>query len=595
MRRAVSAILITILFPSILYLALEIAPAGAVDTIYIRADGSVDPQDGRILSNDNVTYVFASDIIDLVVVERSGILIDGSNHGLIGLDTANGLYLGNVSNVTIQNLLVRSFRNGIRIEQSYNVTATRIEITKCKYGFSLVSTTHSTISENNVTSNTYHAIDLSSACDFNVISGNMLALNGEDGTAILSSQHNFVVGNSMTRNGNGVRLGNCSFNTIADNVIADSSATGFASSFSKSNTFVRNNVTKNTAGIVLESSSDHEISENRITSNYLNGAILDYSSNNTLFNNTVMNNMGQAGIYLDVSNGNSISHNHLISNRRGLSIKDASNNLVVRNNITKNSYGVYTEDYTRVQNNSIVGNDILGNSCGVKLGIWAENNTISCNNLASNGEQVNLAANASINCWNDEYPRSGNYWSGYNGTDFLSGAFQNETGCDGIGDTPYLMGTNNTDYYPLMGMFYSFNVTYFTLPAGPHSCYVDVISNSSISGFAAPILIEHLDIIFLSFNATGEQGLAGFCRISFPTAMMNGPYHVSINGTEIPCSLLSFSNSTYTYLYFNYPHSTQQVRIIPEYPSSSILPMSVLSAMLTILACKRRKPRCQRR
>ena len=73
MRRAVSAILITILFPSVLYLALEIAPAGAVDTIYIRADGSVDPPDGRILSDDNVTYVFASDIIDLVVVERSGI------------------------------------------------------------------------------------------------------------------------------------------------------------------------------------------------------------------------------------------------------------------------------------------------------------------------------------------------------------------------------------------------------------------------------------------------------------------------------------------------------------------------------------------
>jgi len=575
MRRVVSAILIATLFPNILYLALEIAPAGAVDTIYIRADGRVDPPDGRILSSDNVTYVFVSDIIDLVVVERSGVLIDGSNHSLIGLDTVNGLYLGNVSNVTIQNLLVRSFRNGIRIEHSYNVTATRIEITKCKYGFSLVSTTHSTISENNVTGNTYHAIDLSSACDFNVISGNMLALNGEDGTAILSSQHNFVVGNSMTRNGNGVRLGNCSFNTIADNVIADSSATGFASSFSKNNTFVRNNVTKNTAGIVLESSSNHEISENRIIGNYLNGALLDYSSNNTLFSNTVMTNMGQAGISLVFSDVNTISDNCLISNRRGVNIEEASNNLVARNNITKNGCGIYTEDYTRVQSNSIVENNIVNNSCGVKLGIGAENNRISCNNLVSNREQISLAKNASLNCWNDEYLRGGNYWSDYNGTDRLSSPFQNETGCDGIGDTSYTMDANNTDRYPLMGTFSSIAVGL--------ERSANLICNSSISDF-------RFDGESIRFSVAGYDGTAGFCRICIPAALMNIPYKVFVNSTEASYNLLPSSNKTHNYLYFNLTHSTQDVIIIPELHTFFVLPLLVaMTALLAATFCRRRR------
>lgn len=57
------------------------------------------------------------------------------------------------------------------------------------------------------------------------------------------------------------------------------------------------------------------------------------------------------------------------------------------------------------------------------------------------------------NFWDNGYPTGGNYWSDYNGTDFYGGPHQNETGSDGIGDTPYciLLGnrTMNVDNYPL--------------------------------------------------------------------------------------------------------------------------------------------------
>lgn len=33
----------------------------------------------------------------------------------------------------------------------------------------------------------------------------------------------------------------------------------------------------------------------------------------------------------------------------------------------------------------------------------------------------------------------------------FSGPYQNETGPDGIGDTPYQIDANDTDMYPLMG------------------------------------------------------------------------------------------------------------------------------------------------
>jgi len=63
--------------------------------------------------------------------------------------------------------------------------------------------------------------------------------------------------------------------------------------------------------------------------------------------------------------------------------------------------------------------------------------------------------------WDDSYPSGGNYWSDYAGVDVKSGPYQNETGGDGIGDTPYIIDVNNQDNYPLMytGPYYQLTVT----------------------------------------------------------------------------------------------------------------------------------------
>jgi len=56
----------------------------------------------------------------------------------------------------------------------------------------------------------------------------------------------------------------------------------------------------------------------------------------------------------------------------------------------------------------------------------------------------------SANTWDDGYSSGGNYWSDYTGVDKLSGSYQNVTGNDGIGDTPFLIDQNNVDHFPLM-------------------------------------------------------------------------------------------------------------------------------------------------
>jgi hypothetical protein len=175
--------------------------------------------------------------------------------------------------------------------------------------------------------------------------------------------------------------------------------------------------------------------------------------------------------------------------------------------------------------------------------------------------------------WDDGYPSGGNYWSDYNGTDLLSGRDQNETGRDAIGDTEYFIDGNNTDNYPLMGMFSDFNAT------SEH--HVQTVCNSSISDF-------QFNGTAICFNVTGENDTTGFCRICIPTTLMNGTYKVFINGTEVSYNLLLCSNETYSYLYFNYTHSTQEVIIIPEFPSFLILPLLMIATILAVIVYRRK-------
>jgi hypothetical protein len=61
------------------------------------------------------------------------------------------------------------------------------------------------------------------------------------------------------------------------------------------------------------------------------------------------------------------------------------------------------------------------------------------------------------NVWDDGYPSGGNYWSFHSiggwdteDIDIYRGPYQNETGSDGIVDTPVSLNQNNTDHYPLI-------------------------------------------------------------------------------------------------------------------------------------------------
>jgi hypothetical protein len=114
---------------------------------------------------------------------------------------------------------------------------------------------------------------------------------------------------------------------------------------------------------------------------------------------------------------------------------------------------------------------------------------------------------------------------------------------------------------------------------------VTTATNSTISDFIFDRANKEI-----TFKITGTEGTAGFCRICIPTALMNAPYKVYVNGTEVSYNLLPCSNETYSYLYFNYTHSTEEVIIIPQFPSFLVLPFFMIMTLLAVIAYKRKKP-----
>jgi parallel beta-helix repeat protein len=337
-------------------------------------------------------------------------------------------------------------------------------------------------------------------------------------------------------------------------------------------------------GFHLSRVSNVTIKNTTITDSF-DGVYLTHSSRIVLSGNNITAD-GDNNILLDSSSNNTISGNNIENNNYGILIALSSNNRIIGNNITgNNAFGI---DLQSASSNSIIGNNIANNHYGVGL-YYSSNNTIYHNSFKNNAVQVyQYASPTSKDFWDDGYPSGGNYWSNYTGAELKNGVYQNQTGNDGIGDTPYVIDANNTDHYPLMGTFYNYSV-YLSVP--PYN--VTVISNSTITGFTYGIWLENQEV-FISFKVTGKQGSTGFCRVSIPKAMMKGTYHVSVNGTEIPYALLPCSNATVSYLYFNYTHSTEQVIIVPEFPSFLIPPLFMIITPLGAVAFKKRATKTRR-
>jgi len=493
LKRVISGIMLTLLLTSMLTLAfnVQLTKAEWTGTVYIRADGSIDPPDAPIVTFDNITYTLTANITetnanaDGIVVERSHIIIDGAGHKVegAGIGGGRGFYLSSITNVTITNINIKHFWAGIYLLNSKYNTISRNNITaNTEYGISFWGSSNNIISLNKLANNGHgillymssnnilrnnvmkendynfyvlkhfiQDIDSSNTVDgkpiYYWINVRDLAIPSDAGYVALVNCTNITAKDlNLQNNGQGMLLVHTSNSTIVHNNIKDNKDGVYLYDSSNNNIISGNNITAdNRDGILLSGSSNNSISGNNIIAECV-GIYLEHSLNNTIFESNIKGKVD--GVYLEYSSNNYISENNIQAHEYhyAVALVYSSNNYISRNNITNTGVGIYlgASNY-----NMISGNNITNNSYGILLRLSLQNNFWH-NNIIYNIEQVRISVASYSNIWDDGYPSGGNYWSDYTGVDLYSGPYQNVSGSDGIGDTPYVIDENNVDRYPLM-------------------------------------------------------------------------------------------------------------------------------------------------
>jgi len=246
-RETASGIMLMLLMFAMLTLAFNVKMVKASGTIYIRADGSIDPPTAPIQRNGDV-YTFTDNVNDSIVIERGNIVIDGAGYTLQGAGDGYGFDSYGVNNVTIQNTNISDWWCGI----------------------DLFSSSFNTISRNNIKNNCF-GVMVQFLSNNNTVSGNNIENNTWDGVEIYASSFNTISGNNVKNNfpGDGLGLFSSSFNTVSENTIIDHNRNGLGLYWYSNNNTISENVMKNNGdcGLRLANSSYNRIYHNNLIDN----------------------------------------------------------------------------------------------------------------------------------------------------------------------------------------------------------------------------------------------------------------------------------------------------------------------------------------
>ncbi len=254
-----------------LSLMLDVQPIKAIGTIYIRADGSIDPPTAPIQRNGNV-YTLTGNITsdtDGIVVERDGIVLNGAGYAVTGSGSGNGIWPTNRSKVTVRNMRIRNFYYGIALESSNN----------------------NTLFGNNMADNSDIA-------------------NNDVGIDLGYSSNNSVFGNNLHSNGCGIAAYYSNDNSLYENSITDNDVGLELAFFSSNNKVTGNVIVNDSVGIELSySSNGNEIAHNNVTANLKSGITVGYRVPEV-----------SGGLYYGGCSGTNILKNVIMFNGRGIGV-----------------------------------------------------------------------------------------------------------------------------------------------------------------------------------------------------------------------------------------------------------------------------------
>lgn len=248
--------LVLVLIASLLLciVSIQTVKSQSHPTVYIRADGSVDPSTAPVQKAGDV-YTFTGDINGDVTVERDNVIINGAGYAVGGIVTTGGS--GSQTSTTIfgidlmqrSNVTVRNVTGPIIMANSSNciIYGSKCSLIRMDYSFN------------------------------NSIVGNSITGSGDVGIMFIGSYNNSIIGNYVANNDRGINFLSSENNTIYENTIADNkvySLNLWESSIH--NTIIRNNFISGSGDITKQVGGGDSI-PNR----WDDGTVGNYWSDNT--------------------------------------------------------------------------------------------------------------------------------------------------------------------------------------------------------------------------------------------------------------------------------------------------------------------------
>jgi parallel beta-helix repeat protein len=203
LRRTRVALLLGILVLSSLVPLVVIEPVFAwTGSVYIRADGTVDPPSSPLQRNGTL-YTLTGNIssdYEAIVIEKGGLLLDGAGFTVQGLGSINsvGVEVDACINVTVQRMRIIGFGYDMVVNRSSIVDVSGNVVTGGLVGVLFEASSYNELRNNEITDNV-DGIELHASLN-NSIRDNFVGWNSRSGISLCSSQNNSIVHNSLTAN-----------------------------------------------------------------------------------------------------------------------------------------------------------------------------------------------------------------------------------------------------------------------------------------------------------------------------------------------------------------------------------------------------------
>jgi parallel beta-helix repeat protein len=460
LNKIASGIIFTILLTSALIWVVGIQPVKAttitVPDDYATIQGAVNAaNDGDTINVRAGTYyenVIINKKVSLVGEDRGTTIIDGSGNGNV-VRMTSAANTANISAFTLRNGRGINDGAGIDVQSSSNHTITGNIITDNQRGLRLQFSHYNVICDNEITSNI------------------------ETGIELRSSHWNSIFGNTASGNGLNIWIIGSSTNSIAGNEVADGDW-GICLTDSFNNTLRNNNMNQNRFNFAVQGARVQDYIHDIDFSNLVNGKAVYYivGKKNLVIDTSAYPEVGYIGI-VNCENM-TVTNLNLEANEEGIKLVNTTGSLIknlqingvsvgisiefgsCNNTVSKNvvlwceMVGIYLHGSSSY--NVIYENQVTCLNSGIRTLDSSDNNLVYHNTFFQYFPQQ--MGFGSTNTWDNGYPSGGNYWSDYTGVDANS---------DGIGDTPYVIDSNNQDNYPLMKPY-----------AGPHDIGIVSLSVS---------------------------------------------------------------------------------------------------------------------